>query len=241
MKKSKASKPTRDKASAALGKQFMISTVKVIAMKIIEIKKKNGGRVPYGELAKQLKEGKKIYPQISRRTVNNYVVKLEKENIPVKSKLLTMIKQGDGASGVSYITKLTDDSNLNNTINASTASNNNNSSIKILGDPTDTPSNHIQNIRGPSTVSSSTNENGNTTAAKGGRPKGTTSAYSLELKNNIEEATKESVRQLADMQSQAHVSGRKRKGHLPSLSMKLSNSLMFQMMWLFFHQLSGKG
>jgi hypothetical protein len=110
------------------------------------------------------------------------VLKLEIENIPVKSKLLTIIKWGDGASGVSSISKLTDDSNLNNTINASTASKNNNSSIEILGDPTDAPSNHTQNIRDPSNVSTFTNENGNTTAAKGGQPKGTTSSYSLELK-----------------------------------------------------------
>jgi hypothetical protein len=39
----------------------------------------------------------------------------------------------------------------------------------------------------------------------------------LELKNNIEEATKESVRQLADMQSQAHVSGRVEKGALTTV------------------------
>jgi hypothetical protein len=57
----------------------MISTVKVIALKITEIKKKNGDRVLYGELAKLLKEGKKISSQISRRTVNNYVFKLEKK------------------------------------------------------------------------------------------------------------------------------------------------------------------
>jgi hypothetical protein len=57
----------------------------------------------------------------------------------------------------------------------------------------------------------------------------------------MEEATKESGRQLADMQSQAHVSEREEKGALPSLYMKLSNSLMFQMMWLFFNQPSGKG
>jgi hypothetical protein len=40
----------------------MISTVKVIALKITEIKKKNDDRVLYGELAKLLKEGKKICP-----------------------------------------------------------------------------------------------------------------------------------------------------------------------------------
>jgi hypothetical protein len=92
MKKWKALKPTREKSSAALGKQFMLSTVKVIAMKITGIKMKNGGRVPYGELAKLLKEGRKLCPQISRRTVNNYLVKLEKENITVRGKVPTIIK-----------------------------------------------------------------------------------------------------------------------------------------------------
>jgi hypothetical protein len=47
----------REKALAVLSKQFILSAVKVIAITIIELKKK---KVPYDELSKLLKEGQKL-------------------------------------------------------------------------------------------------------------------------------------------------------------------------------------
>jgi len=63
----------------ALSKQFMLNSAKCIAEMIIDEKVKNDGRVPWGFAAKLLNEGRKTFPNLSRRTINNYVIKLQKE------------------------------------------------------------------------------------------------------------------------------------------------------------------
>jgi hypothetical protein len=73
MKKVKVSKAAKDKASSALNKQFMLSAIDVIAAKVVELRKRNYGRMPYGNLSKMKMEGRKIYPKLLRRTVNNHV------------------------------------------------------------------------------------------------------------------------------------------------------------------------
>lgn len=60
MKRLKVSKAAKEKSSLALKKQFMLSAIDVIAAKVVEMKKNNGGRMPYGELSKMLKEGKRF-------------------------------------------------------------------------------------------------------------------------------------------------------------------------------------
>jgi hypothetical protein len=73
----KAAKARRGNVSGSLSKQFMLSAVNVIAEKIVAMKVKNNGRVPWGYASKLLKEGKETFPKISMRTINNYILRLE--------------------------------------------------------------------------------------------------------------------------------------------------------------------
>jgi hypothetical protein len=66
---------SKKNASNSLTKKFMLSAVQVIAEKIVELKKKNDGKVPYGEFTKLWNAGKETYPHMSRKTINNYVKK----------------------------------------------------------------------------------------------------------------------------------------------------------------------
>jgi hypothetical protein len=77
MKKAKAVKSKKKVAN--LNKQFMLSAAKCIAEVIGTEKVKQNGRVPWGYASKLLSEGRKTFPGMSRRTINNYVILLEKE------------------------------------------------------------------------------------------------------------------------------------------------------------------
>ncbi len=68
--------------------QFMLSAVRVIAEKIVDAKKKNDGKAPWG-FASQ-KQGKETFPNMSMRTINNYIIKIEKgvKNTVVKHSIL---------------------------------------------------------------------------------------------------------------------------------------------------------
>jgi ribosomal protein L22 len=68
---------SNDKALNSLTKKFMLSAVQVIAEKIVLLKKRNDGKVPYGEFSKLWNAGKETYPKMSRKTINNYVKKIE--------------------------------------------------------------------------------------------------------------------------------------------------------------------
>jgi hypothetical protein len=62
-------------------KQFMLGVAKVIARKIYGEKVKRNGRVPYGLTSKLLNKGKETYPQMSRKTIYNYIsVKIKFSN-----------------------------------------------------------------------------------------------------------------------------------------------------------------
>ena len=76
MRKKKAAnhKPTKK-----LNKQLMIVAIKYVAEQIIIEKEKNNGRVPWGFSARLLKEGRETFPKMSMRTINNYIIKLEKK------------------------------------------------------------------------------------------------------------------------------------------------------------------
>jgi len=57
----------------------MLDSAKCIAEMILAEKMKNNGIVPWGYALKLLKEGRKTFPALSRRTINNYNIWLEKE------------------------------------------------------------------------------------------------------------------------------------------------------------------
>ncbi len=210
MKRLKVSKVAKEKSSLALKKQFMLSAIDVIAAKVVEMKKNNGGRMPYGELSKMLKEGKKIYPSLSRRTVNNHIKKLEHEELPLRTRLLTIVKGKEESKNtdVSSISKLTVSSKSHTSTsfqsecsiskyNAASSE----SSIDRCDVASSAPSITEANVLAPAVT-------------LGGRPKGTTLAYSADLSSNIEEATKEAVKELAKMSLKAHASGRLERGAL---------------------------
>ena len=66
---------SNDKALNSLTKKFMLSAVQVIAEKIVLLKKRNDGKVPYGEFSKLWNAGKETYPKMSRKTINNGLAK----------------------------------------------------------------------------------------------------------------------------------------------------------------------
>jgi len=78
MTKGKVAKAAKAKKVENLNKQFMLSAARVIAEKIQVKKLNSNGRVPWGFAATLLKQGKEIYPKLSMRTINNYVIKLER-------------------------------------------------------------------------------------------------------------------------------------------------------------------
>jgi hypothetical protein len=57
----------------------MLDSAKCIAEMILAEKMKNNGIVPWGYALKLLKEGRKTFPALSRRTINNDNIWLEKE------------------------------------------------------------------------------------------------------------------------------------------------------------------
>jgi hypothetical protein len=83
-------------------KQFMLSAVKVIAEKVIAIKAKNNGKLPYGFITKLWKEGKETFPKMSRKTINNYILKLGNKK-PVTT--LVVKQASNSSSSMSKITK----------------------------------------------------------------------------------------------------------------------------------------
>jgi hypothetical protein len=195
MKKKQTSVSKKSNSVNKLNKQLMLVAVKYIAEKIVKEKGKNNGRVPWGYAAKLLKEGRETFPKMSMRTINNYIIKLEKEQE-------NQIKIG---SSIMF-----DSSNTNNVSNiteevtsSDTSSNSGNKSIspseRSVSDSDH--SDHSDNTSDESDTSDSeTTTQTDPFIIKGGRPKGSTVARSLELQKNIEAATRESVEKLAELQ-----------------------------------------
>jgi hypothetical protein len=77
MKKTTVAKKKRQGSS--LKKQVMLGAVKLIAEKVVAEKVKNNGRAPWGFKSKLLEEGRLTFPAMSRRTIHNYIERLEKE------------------------------------------------------------------------------------------------------------------------------------------------------------------
>jgi hypothetical protein len=74
----------KPKPSKKLNKQSMLVSIKYIAKQIVAAKAKNNGRVPWGYSSKLLKENHETFPKTFLRTINNYIIRLEKENIDRK-------------------------------------------------------------------------------------------------------------------------------------------------------------
>ncbi len=187
--------------SNKLNKQLMLVSVKYIAERIIIEKEKNGGRVPWGFAAGLLKEGKETFPNMSMRTINNYVNKME-----------TTISSGIKLCGSILLDK---------------SSATNKTSVSSLTEPCVPPSPSTQNIASDSedASDSETSFSSNSSDSSsdnqpsellepvrlGGRPKGSTASYSLELRKKVEAATRESVSLLSDLQKEMKRQGRRLK------------------------------
>ena len=80
-----------------------------IAQKLVESKVANGGRVPYGYFTELLDEGKECFPKLSRRTINNHVMRIEKrlpaeEDISMDFNLGSIMPNNSETSDVSPLT-----------------------------------------------------------------------------------------------------------------------------------------
>ena len=148
--------------SNSLSKQFMLSAVCVIAEKIVDEKKKNAGRAPWGFASRLLKQGKETFPNMSMRTINNYVIKIEKgeKNIVVKRSIL--LKRN--ASTLSTLTDPFTNSAPSNTNTSSGSGTSLNETVNDAG------------------------EDVSISKGVGGRPKGTTAHLQLDLRHRIEAA-----------------------------------------------------
>jgi hypothetical protein len=174
MKKARVSK----KQNQSLNKQFMISAAKVIAQKIVDKKASNNGRAPWGYSSNLLKQGKEIYPNMSMRTINNYIKRIEKGE--EYGRVISL----DGASS-NQLSSLTSPSK-----NGSDASNQ-----KGISDTTsDNASTSSDESSDESTESEqNTTSNDDSKMCLGGRPKGSTVAASLSDRKRYEDAMIDAV------------------------------------------------
>ncbi len=201
----KASTATK---SEALNKQFMLRAVQLIAEKVIMAKAKNQGKVPYGFLKKLLHEGKETFPKMSRRTINNYVNKLEKK---VAVKKVVILRHQNASSSISKLTEESFLTQANPNELMSKASHEApplNTTAMMATDAEASheapPLNAIATMAtyAPSTHSANDADDVVPSSKKyGGRPKGSTASNILEQKKMVEKATQAAVKKLAELQS----------------------------------------
>jgi hypothetical protein len=186
-------KKAKSKSVLKLNKQLMLVSVKYIAKKIAAEKEKNGGRVPWGFAARLLKEGKETFPNMSMRTVNNYIKRIEN---PMTTIGPILVNKSSGTN-ITAVSSLTEDDDL-------------------LSNKSNTQSDY--EITSNSETTATSGSNGSTDSESeaevesirlGGRPRGSTAAYSLELRKRIEAATRESVSLLSDLQREMKRQGRR--------------------------------
>jgi hypothetical protein len=89
-----------------LNKQLMLVSVN-IAEKIVTKKQKNDGREPWGFVARLWKEGKETFPNMSMRTVNNYVKRIEKRNGTVIKPISPILVDENSATNITTVSSLT--------------------------------------------------------------------------------------------------------------------------------------
>jgi hypothetical protein len=159
----------------------MLSAVRVIAEKIVGEKKRNNGRAPWGLASQLLKQGKETFPNLSMRTINNYVIKIEEDvnNTVVKCTILLR-------SNASTLSTLTDPLTNNAPSNINTSSGNGASLNETL------------NVA---------NEDASINNGVGRRPKGTTAHLQLDLRHRIEAATRDATDELEIVQNNEKAKG----------------------------------
>jgi len=187
MKKSTSTTTKRlSKPIKRLNKQLMLVSVKYIAEQVVAEKEKNNGRVPWGYASRLLREGRETFPSMSMRTINNYILKVEKEkaNRKVGKTILTV----RSATTISALTDEVDAASHNSSHSSSS------SSIHSTSDDTESESFDSSDDSIESSVS----------LKLGGRPKGTTAANAQDLKKRTEAATKEAVVMLAELQTKVY-------------------------------------
>ena len=146
-----------------LNKQLMFVSIKYMAEQIVAEKKKNNGRVPWGFASKLLKEGRETFPKMSLRTVNNYVKKLEKEQLDKRLGTTLVL-----SNSTTIISSITNDGASESTDHAS-------------ADSSDASSESEQSTF----TSSNSSTEDDSIKNLGGRPKGTTAAASHEIQKKL--------------------------------------------------------
>jgi len=178
----------------SLSKQFMLCSATVIAEKIVAGKKKNHGRVPWGFAANLLKQGRETFLKISMKTINNYIKKLEEESITETNfNGIISVRSNSGNSGFST---LTDSLQLADSIGSVT--------------------------NDQSTINGSTTSESNGPCRKsvfGGRPKGSTVGFQLDVRQRIKAATKHATDALRQAKHDEKTKGKGRvaKGLLTTI------------------------
>jgi len=192
----------------SLSKQFMLRSATVIAETIVAEKKKNNGRVPWGFAANLLKQGRETFPKMSMRTINNYIKKIEEKSIAETNfNGIISVKSNSGNSGFSTLTDslhLADSigsvTNDQSSINGSTAGESNGSTSESNGSTSES--------NGPCRKS-----------VFGGRPKGSTVGFQLDVRQRIEAATKHATDALGQAKHDEKTKGKGRvaKGLLTTI------------------------
>jgi hypothetical protein len=185
-------KLVKRKKVANLNKKFMLSAAKVIAQQIVEKKSSNNGRAPWGFASQLLKQGREIYPKLSMRTINNYILKLENE---MKEKTIGRTILVDNSTN--NLSSLTDPDCYGAASTTGDNSSKSNNSIQSNNDASSNSASAAQPIDDVPFDSESENEPPN---LLGGRPKGSTISSSLELKKRIRDAMDHAVRELKKVQ-----------------------------------------
>jgi hypothetical protein len=178
----------------------MLDSAKCIAEMILAEKMKNNGIVPWGYALKLLKEGRKTFPALSRRTINNYNIWLEKEK-----KIGCTICVDNFSNDISSLTS----PNVGTVTNIRTISNNNDDD----GDATEDASHSDSNSNNSNSDSSNSDAENQRLNFVGGRPKGSTIASSLDLKSRVNLAIEDAVKEFREAQAKSKITNeRLRRG-----------------------------
>jgi len=110
MRKKAATKRSKSSTVNKLNRQLMLVSLNYIAEKNVNEKQKNDGRIPWGFVARLLKEGKETFPSMSMRTVNNYVKRIEKRSGTVIKPTRSILVDKNSATNITTISSLTGDS-----------------------------------------------------------------------------------------------------------------------------------
>jgi hypothetical protein len=152
----------------------MLSAVQVIAEKIVLLKKENNGKLPYGEFSKLWNAGKETYPKMSRRTINNYVKKIESA---AENKLPSLVIYRAHGSKVSNLTGSTLDEAESISANINMSISNGAKSGSICDSVSTSNESISEVILGSVTKQSD--------PCLGGRPKGSTVQAANDLKKKL--------------------------------------------------------